>query len=361
MRHLNSTLYEVIYEWFRQLPGDYEVKKEGNTRDNLRNSQEAIIACLVEQFPRSYREAYEVYRDLFSQIDVFSVYDELDEINVLALATGSGGDVFGFIEACESFFRGKRINIFTVEGNKDALRSQVNLFRQHIELNLVENEVNLIPIQAIIEPGFSKLMVELRQRCFKPYNVKKFDLIQSFKWMNEQSVRGRLRFYDLYAWINDWLLPNRVAVILENADPTSNYKCDQQVSMHALNDFVFFCQHQWRKSQLMALTPTPCIARKLNGKKAMQCRGCTGCYDEVESYVKLAGQKSYSWQSGCVFVMKLATGDLGQKIVRNLQDESVGYQTATHIGEHPTRFCTLDAKVSANKQANAFLLNQRFR
>ena len=57
MRHLNPTLYEVIYEWFHQLPTDYEAKKEGNTHNNLKNSQEAIIACLVEQFPRSYREA----------------------------------------------------------------------------------------------------------------------------------------------------------------------------------------------------------------------------------------------------------------------------------------------------------------
>ena len=359
MRHLNPTLYEVIYDWFHQLPMDYEAKKEGNTHDNLKNTQEAIIACLVEQFPKSYREAYEVYQDLFSQIDIFSVYDELEEMNMLAFGTGSGGDVFGLIHACESFFRGKRINIFTVEGNKDALRSQINLFRQHVQLNLVENDINLIPIPVVIEPGFVKLMTELKKRCFKAYGVQKFDLIQSFKWMNEQSIRGRLRFYDLYTWINDWLLPDRLAVILEDASPVSNHKCDQQVSMRAINDFVFFCKHQWRKNQLVALTPTPCIARKLNGNKAMQCRGCSGCYDEMEAYIKLADQKSYSWQSNCVFVMKLATGELGQRLASNLQDESVGYQTATHIGEHPNRFCTLDAKVSADQQANAFIINQR--
>ena len=211
----------------------------------------------------------------------------------------------------------------------------------------------------MIEPGFVKLMTELKKRCFKAYGVQKFDLIQSFKWMNEQSIRGRLRFYDLYTWINDWLLPDRLAVILEDASPVSNHKCDQQVSMRAINDFVFFCKHQWRKNQLVALTPTPCIARKLNGNKAMQCRGCSGCYDEMESYIKLAHQKSYSWQGNCVFVMKLATGELGQRLAANLQDESVGYQTATHIGEHPNRFCTLDAKVSADQQANAFIINQR--
>ena len=111
MRHLNPTLYEVIYDWFHQLPMDYEAKKKENPHDNLKNTQEAIIACLVEQFPKSYREAYEVYQDLFSQIDIFSIYDELEEINVLALATGSGGDVFGFIHACESFL-GENESIF---------------------------------------------------------------------------------------------------------------------------------------------------------------------------------------------------------------------------------------------------------
>ena len=43
MRHLNPTLYEVIYDWFHQLPMDYEAKKEGNTHDNLKNTQEAIL------------------------------------------------------------------------------------------------------------------------------------------------------------------------------------------------------------------------------------------------------------------------------------------------------------------------------
>ena len=28
MRHLNPTLYEVIYDWFHQLPMDYEAKKK---------------------------------------------------------------------------------------------------------------------------------------------------------------------------------------------------------------------------------------------------------------------------------------------------------------------------------------------
>lgn len=359
MRQLNPTLYGVIYEWFHQLPKDYDAKKNGNSSDNLKNSQEAIIASLIEQFPKSYREAYEVYEDLFSQRDIFSVYHHLEEINVLALATGSGGDVFGFIHACESYLRGKKINIFTVEGNKDALRSQMNLFRQCIEFNLVENEINLIPIETVIEPGFMKLTAELKEICLKKYGIKKFDVIQSFKWMNEQSVRGKLSFYELYHWMNHWLLTDRIAVILEYASPVSKEKYEREVSMRALNDFALFCKHQWRNNKLVALTPTPCIARKLNGNKAIPCRGCTGCYSEIESYVKLSDQKKYAWQSHCVFVMKLATGELGQVIARHLQDERVGYQTATHRGDHPTRFCTLDANVLANEQADAFLLNQK--
>ncbi|MDE5977597.1 MAG: hypothetical protein K2G70_03920 [Turicibacter sp.] len=358
MRQLNPTLYEVIYEWFHQLPKDYDVKGEGNTHQNLTNTQEAIISCLIEQFPKSYRESYEVYRDLFSQIDIFSVYDNLDEINVLALATGSGGDVFGLIHACETFLRGKRINIFTVEGNKDALRSQVNLFRQYIELNLIENDVQLIPIQTIIEPGFSRLMNVLNKSCFNKYGVQRFDLIQSFKWMNEESIQGKLRFYDLYEWMNQYLHPNRVAVVLEDASPVSKYSCDHTVSLRAINDFASFCQKNWRKCQLTALTPTPCIARRLNHHKAMQCKGCSGCYDELDSYIKLSDQKTYSWQGNDVFVMKLASGDLGQKLASYLQDETIGYQTTTSIDNSPTRFCTLDAKVSANQQANAFLVHQ---
>lgn len=58
--------------------------------------------------------------------------------------------------------------------------------------------------------------------------------------MNEQSVRGKLSFYELYHWMNHWLLTDHIAVILEYASPVSKEKYEREVSMRALNDFALF-------------------------------------------------------------------------------------------------------------------------
>lgn len=359
MRELNPTLYEVIYEWYHQLTSDVNVIELGNTRDNLNNSKEAIIACLIEQFPRSYRESYEIYRDLFSNLEIFTVYDDLEVINILALGTGSGGDVFGLIHALEDFYCGKRINIFTVDGNSDAIISQINIFRNQIDPNLIQNEVNLIPISVVIKSNFRLLQAKLGEQCLKAYGIKKFDLIQSFKWMNEQSIRDNIHFYDLYTFINTNLAPNRLAVVAEHANPMSPFSYDRSVSIGALNEFAWFCKQIGPRNQLYALTPTPCIARRLAGLRSRQCKGCKGCFEEVKSYVKFSDQTSFSWQSSCLFSMKFASDSLGKKLTKSLQDETVGYQTATRVGPVPEVYCTLNASVAEESRANAFRLNQK--
>ena len=353
MKYLNPTLYEVIDEWSKELPHDYEVKKEGNTRDNLHNTQEQIVACLVEQFPMSYRQSYEVYCDLFKQREILSTYEALDTINVLALATGSGGDVFGLIHACERFFKGKKINIFSVEGNEDALQSQTNLFKRYVSANVIHNDVQLTPILTVLEVGLGRLKGALQQQCFKPYGIEKFDVIQGFKWMNERSIRGWFHCYDFYLFLNQHLFPNRIAVWLEEADLRSIHRSDHEIALRAVREYAMYCRRFQGKNQLTALTPTPCIARHLNGK-SQECRGCLGCYYEVEACVKLAHQKSYRWQSQSVFVMKFVSGPLGQQLAKWLQDEEVGYQTSS-IDDLP-HLCTLDAKAEVKRQANAFVL-----
>ena len=353
MRHLNPTLYEVIQEWANDLPIDYEVQREGNTRDNLHNSKEKIVACLIEQFPMSYRQSYEVYSDLFNQSEIFSVYHSLDTINVLAMATGSGGDVFGLIHAFEKYFKGKTIHIFSVEGNEDALQSQTNLFKRYIEGNLIANKVQLVPIPAVIQPGLRGLKEELKDRCFTPYGVEKFDLMHGFKWMNEKSIRGWFHPYHFYAFFNYHLLPDRVAVWLETVDLKSQYQGDRSLSQRAIFDYVKYCHHFQEKNHLMALTPTPCIARHLSGK-LKQCEGCLGCFDEIDTYVKSMDERANRWQGQSIFVMKFASGPLGRELSKYLQDEHVGYQTAFFNGQ--PHFCTLNSTKEMKKVANAFVL-----
>ena len=177
--------------------------------------------------------------------------------------------------------------------------------------------------------------------------------------MNEQSVREKIRFYDLYLFINAYLLPNRVSVLAEYSNPLSPFKCDHSVSKRALNEYYVYCQRNGIHNQLCALTPTPCVARRLTGLSQKQCRGCKGCFQEVKAYVKFSEQTSYAWQSSCLFSMKLASGELGQHLTKSLQDDTVGYQTSVRVGPVSEMFCTLNATVSEEKRGNAFKLSQQ--
>ena len=358
MRVLNPTLYEQIEVWQEQLSPDVDVKTLGHTQDNLHNSKEAIIACLVEQFPISYRQSYEVYHDWFLNVEVYQTYDELQVINVLALGSGSGGDVFGLIQVMEEVFSNKIINVFTVEGNKLALRSQMNIFRHYVSVGLIKNEVNLVPISMVIQPSFKGFKEKLNELCFKPYDFTKFDMIQSFNWMNEKSVRKQMKFLDLYELIQSLMNPNRIAVIAETVDPNSKSE-ESPVFKRALNAFMMFSSRTQKKQMpLYALTPTPCIARRLAGLSKSQCQSCKGCFDEVMCYVKLWQHTRYDWQSSYLFVMKIASSSLGSHLAKNLQNETIGYQTASQVGVYQERYCTLNRLVKKEVTANAFKLCQ---
>lgn len=355
MRELNPILYDQIEEWCEELSPDVDVFTLAHTIDSLHHSKEAIVACLAEEFPISYRQSYEVYQDLFHQSEIYQAYDQQQIINVLALGTGSGGDVFGLIHAIEESFSNKVINIFTVDGNRLALRSQMNIFRHYISLQVVKNEVNLIPIATIVQPSFKGFKEKLDQFCFKPYGFKKFDLIQSFNWVNETAIQKQVSFYELYQFIQTMLHLNRVAIIAEAVNPSLE---EMDVSRRALNEFMLFCSRLKKNHQpICALTPTPCVARRFAGLNKTQCVGCKGCFDEIKCYVKRQNQTRYAWESSYLFVMKMASGSLGNQLGKKLQNETIGYQTSSDVGLYLKRNCTLNKKVEATTLGNAFNLS----
>ncbi|MGL4372586.1 MAG: hypothetical protein ACRCS6_02300, partial [Turicibacter sp.] len=261
-------------------------------------------------------------------------------------------------QACESFFRGKQINIYSVDGNEQALISQVNIFKSFIEPNLIGNSVTLIPMHQILEKKFEELEPMLVEKFYKPFGAEKFDMIQLVKFMNEKSIRDKIKFIDVYHLMNEKLLPNRLAVILENADPNSSHKYDKGISQKALREFSIYCKKKLRNNQLYALTPTPCIARRLTGLSRQQCVRCLTCYDEVNVAVARDEENPNGIESTYIFVMKLVTGVLGEKIANSLQDDSVGYKTMSMSGKISDKYCTLNAKVEAESYANAFKLCQ---
>ena len=359
MRNLNPMLHQVLWDWYQMYSKDHTIGKFQESRDTLTHNRTQIISRLIHEFPKSYVESYNIYSDLFNQNEIFEIYDHLEEINILSLATGSGGDVFGLIQALETYFIGKKINVFSVEGNQDALKNQENLFKKHIELSLIHNKVKLFPIVLTIDYDFFNLKTLFEDVYFKQKNAKSFDIIQSSKWMTEDSVREKIRFYDYYRLINQWLGTDRIATLLEYADPKGPFKFEQQLPFYALDDFAFFCKQNRRFNQLAAITPTPCIARRMNNSHLNQCRGCISCYDEFEVITKLPCKKTYKREKTYAFVMKFVTGKLAAAMTQKLQDVTVEYLTVPSREGDAEKYCCLDSKESISTQGNGFRLSQK--
>ncbi|HAX73692.1 MAG TPA: hypothetical protein DCY20_09250 [Firmicutes bacterium] len=358
MRGLNPLLYNAVIEWSTQLPKEFSVSEKIDNRDNINNKEEEVVAALLTEFPCSYRQAYEAYFDLLQNDKVYQTYFELDKISVLALGTGSGGDVFGLIHALERFYKGKQIKIFTVEGNELALLSQVNIYKTFFLKEELKNKIELIPIHFKFERYFDELQPILKEVCQEALQVETFDIIQSFKLMNEGSISSNMRFFDLYRFINKNLAANRVSVILENADPTSKYIADRTVAARALIEFTSFAQQYYKRHQLHVLTPTPCIARCLSGLNINQCHRCTTTYEEVKCYVLRMETSFFEIQSTFVYSMKLATGELGHQLVEFIRDDSIAYQTKVAVGQFEDQYCTLNARNKGTKQTSAFKISQ---
>lgn len=56
--------------------------------------------------------------------------------------------------------------------------------------------------------------------------------------------------------------------------------------------------------------------------------------------------------------MKIASSSLGSHLAKNLQNETIGYQTASQVGVYQERYCTLNRLVKKEVTANAFKLCQ---
>ena len=73
------------------------------------NNEQQSQRYLGTYFPRSFVESYNIFYRLFNQEEIYKNFIGKKKINILNIGSGSGGDLFGLIEAMKDFFHLKQL------------------------------------------------------------------------------------------------------------------------------------------------------------------------------------------------------------------------------------------------------------
>jgi len=179
---------------------------------NLEHSKEELLIYLGTYFPRSFAESFCIFDDIFFNKTYNNEISIKDELNILDIGCGTGGNLIGLLTAINKHFSNIHIiNVWAIDGNADALEileSIINQFNRnysikinHILINKTFNDINGISV------------------AFDKISCKSFDFIMSFKTIVEIISKGNgLNNNSYFQWFNlfsDLLNSNGLALIAD--------------------------------------------------------------------------------------------------------------------------------------------------
>lgn len=130
-----------------------------------------IKRYLGTYFPRSYAEAFCIFRNFFSKEK--NVYENCQELSIFDFGCGTGGELIGFIMAVTKQLPNiKRIKIRALDGNSYALRLLECILEKTAKVLCLDIESNLMPV--IIDDFYDMQVVE-------QIITQSYDFIISFK------------------------------------------------------------------------------------------------------------------------------------------------------------------------------------
>ena len=244
---------------------------------NLYLSQNENLTYLGTYFPRSYAESYLIFKNLFNNDIVKKTYLDKQEINILDIGSGTGGNLSGLLMSIVENLSDKiNINILTIDGNKDALEIlQKIVFKIQIQYNLnISLNCQYISFESIDE---------LYQNS-KVYFENSYDVITTSKMINEilnndnnayyefcncylphLSSDGFLSIVDVTMKINSQFLPiilnKQVNKFIKNnfesyktIIPTSCYTNEEICLQDCFTNNIFYISHIGKQNDMSKIT-----------------------------------------------------------------------------------------------------------
>lgn len=177
---------------FNKLNAIYEPDYAKFSKNLYLNQNENLI-YLGTYFPRSYTESYLIFKNFFDNSVVNTTYLEKQEINILDIGSGTGGNLLGLLMSIiESLSDKININILAIDGNQDSLK-----ILQKIIFN-IQSKYNL-NISLNCQYISFKNIDELYQNS-KKYFENNFDIITTSKMINEILDYDNNAYYDFCAY-----------------------------------------------------------------------------------------------------------------------------------------------------------------
>ena len=244
---------------------------------NLHLNQDENLIYLGTYFPRSYAESYLIFENLFNNSIINKTYLDKQEINILDIGSGTGGNLLGLLMSIiENLSNKININILAIDGNKEALEIlQKIVFKIQIKYNLnISLNCQYISFESIDE---------LYQNS-KVYFEKSYNVITTSKMINEilhddnnayykfcdyylphLGDDGFLSIVDVTMKINSQFLPiilNKQLnkFIKNNVEnyktiiPTSCYINEEICSEDCFTNNIFYISHSAKQNDISKIT-----------------------------------------------------------------------------------------------------------
>lgn len=314
MYMINRRLEEYIFE---NLGAEYAPDAD-SARYNLDNDEEKNRRYLGTYFPRSFVESYHIYRQLFDNTIIRNYFNRKPDISVLAIGSGTGGDILGLLQALNECYTNKNIIIYSFDGNQNALAIQGNLIDNFYDFMPQNHNRIYVNAYQVAFTCVNDIAYSLHQ-----YNIPPVDIMQSFKMCNEiyNQVNGGNVFYELVELSERCLYQNGILVLEDVTNQNSDGRYNSVVMSEQLRRY--FSEHP--HSNLKYIIPI-CCAKWYN-----RCRW-NNCLSIVEYKV------SHRWvvnEKSKVTYRVIIKNPLGLEIYNTI-GEGDCYQLA------PKTYCTRD-------------------
>lgn len=179
---------------------------------NLEHSTKELLIYIGTYFPRSFAESFCIFDDVFSNRTYNIEVSTKDELNILDIGCGTGGNLIGLLMAINKHFSNIRIiNVWAIDGNSDALQILESIIKKFIGNYSININFNLLNETFKEVNEISKLLDKIP--------CTSFDFIMSFKTIVEIISKGNgLNNNSYYKWFDltsDLLNSNGLALIVD--------------------------------------------------------------------------------------------------------------------------------------------------
>lgn len=247
MIHINPKLEEYIFE---KLQGIYRINPEA-VAFNLENDDETNRCYLGTYFPRSFVEAYNIYKGLFNNDKIWNNINDRKNIKIFILGSGTGGDLMGLLQALNERFSNKMIEIYSIDGNQIALEYQKMMIRDLYGLMTPNNNDITLYTECITISSVDNI-----KEIMKEYDISKnINIMQSFKFANELYMRNQKSIYYELVEIAELVLETDGMFIFEDV---TNKSADGKYYNVAMTQQVREYFRKSKKSRLKYLLPLGC-------------------------------------------------------------------------------------------------------